>query len=287
MPTIRFFTPADKPELYRCFMSAFEGYFVPMQLSEADFDRRLERMGVSLGWSAGVYENGSLLGFILTGIGNFEEHHTAYNAGTGILPKARQRGLAFKLYQWLIRELRENLSIEQFLLEVIEENEAALRLYEKLGFRVSRYLHSYRIRKARFRRPRKRNQIQVINKPLSLELHKPLAQFEPFWGNDFPALERGFRLRDYCLEYLSEGGELRGFLQGEVGSGKIAFWGSTPFDEFDQEVALELFRTFAWLTSASQLVILNIPARADFTRKQLRKWGARNYLNQYEMKLLV
>lgn len=240
-------------------------------------------MGVSMGWSAGVFEGERMLGFILTGIGEYDNKNTAYNAGTGMLPEARRRRLTLKLYQWLIRELQEGLGIEQFLLEVVEKNRPALRLYESLNFRVSRYLYSYQIRCKSLSRPRRREQMRVISQLPDWTHYLPLRSFEPYWGNDFPALERGFGLRDYCLEYLDEDRKLAGFLQGEVSTGNISLWGSPS----DITVAKELFRMFAWLSPAKTLSILNVPAKSESVRRYLTDWGGKNFLNQYEMRLLL
>lgn len=283
MLTFRFLTPNDHQALHHCFLEAFQSYFVPMSPTLTAFDRRLRRMGVSLGWSAGAFKDDKLVGFILTGIGEFDRKQTAYNAGTGILPEFRQQGLGFELYQWLIQELRNGLPIDQFLLEVIEENRAALRLYEKLGFRVTRYLKSYQIRRKSFARPRNEQFIRVVSHAPDWEQYRPFAAFSPYWGNDFPALARGFRLRDYCLEYRTKEGQLKGFLQGEVSTGKVSFWGT----QGDYRVAKELFKAFAWFSPMKEITVLNVPAKSEQIRASLRRWGGTNYLNQYEMHLTI
>lgn len=283
MPTFRFLTSDDEPQLYRCFTTVFQHYYVSMAFSQHAFARRLQRMGVSIGWSAGVFEGEQMLGFILTGIGKYDAKNTAYNAGTGMLPEARRRRLTIRLYRWLIRELQDGLGVEQFLLEVVEKNRPALRLYEALGFRVSRYLCSYQIRRRSLSRPRQRERMRVVGRLPDWAHYLPLRCFEPYWGNDFPALERGFGLRDYCLEYLDENQRLAGFLQGEVSTGKIALWGSPS----DTRVAKELFSMFAWLSPAKTLSVLNVPARSEDVRRYLKEWGGKNFLNQYEMRLLV
>ncbi|MGF1534063.1 MAG: GNAT family N-acetyltransferase [Bernardetiaceae bacterium] len=283
MPEFRFLTPDDYPLLYDCFLAAFASYYVPMQPPMPDFSRRLERMGVSLGWSGGVFEGDRLLGFILTGIGEYQGYQTAYNAGTGIRPAHRRNGLMQGLYRWLIHQLQAELAVEQFVLEVIEKNQAGLRLYEKLHFRVSRFLCSYQFSRTAFGRPKARERVQIQNQEPDWDAYLPLRAFAPYWGNDFPALTRGVRLRDCCLEYRDEQGALKGFLLGEVSTGKIALWGG----DIETDIPKELFKNFAWLSPASTLSVLNVPASDEEWRQQLKQWGGRNYLNQYEMRLFV
>lgn len=59
-----------------------------------------------------------------------------------VKPECRRIGIGTGLLKNLMERLRSN-GVRQVLLEVREDNKAALRLYEKLGFRWSRRISRY------------------------------------------------------------------------------------------------------------------------------------------------
>jgi len=59
-----------------------------------------------------------------------------------VKPECRRIGIATSLLKNLMERLR-SIGVRQVLLEVREDNKAALRLYEKLGFRCSRRIGRY------------------------------------------------------------------------------------------------------------------------------------------------
>jgi len=61
----------------------------------------------------------------------------AWVGGVGVVPAARREGIGERLMHALHDEARER-GVARVWLEVIEQNEAAFRLYEKLGYEVER-----------------------------------------------------------------------------------------------------------------------------------------------------
>ena len=53
-----------------------------------------------------------------------------------IAPKFRGRGLSLEFFDWLFRNYSE---VKRFRLEVTQENQAAIQLYKRLGFKNSSY----------------------------------------------------------------------------------------------------------------------------------------------------
>ena len=80
-----------------------------------------------------------MVGYTLNGFGLWNGKQTAYDAGTGVIPGFRNQGIGKNMFEFLLPKLRE-IGIEQMLLEVIEKNENALKLYQNLGFENSRKL---------------------------------------------------------------------------------------------------------------------------------------------------
>jgi ribosomal protein S18 acetylase RimI-like enzyme len=143
MTTNRLLEPDDLSSLYNCFLEAFSDYQVPMQVSREQFAQRLARDGVQLQLSAAAFDNERMLGFYINGLGEWQGELTAYDAGTGVIPQYRKRGIAKDLFSFLLPRLNER-SVSRYLLEVFTSNEPAVSLYRKLGFVETRCLAAFR-----------------------------------------------------------------------------------------------------------------------------------------------
>lgn len=135
----RFLTAADSHSLYECFLEAFSDYQVSLQMSEEQFQQRVKRDGVEIELSAGAFDGEQMIGFYMNGRGLWHSKETAYDAGTGVIPSHRRRGVAEELFDFMVPQLKER-GITQYLLEVITSNDRAVSLYRKLGFEEVRKL---------------------------------------------------------------------------------------------------------------------------------------------------
>jgi ribosomal protein S18 acetylase RimI-like enzyme len=102
-------------------------------MSEEQFEQRLKRDGVELEISAGAFDGERMIGFYMNARGVWHGQQTAYDAGTGVVPDQRRRGVAEELFNFIEPRLKER-GITQYLLEVLISNERAVSLYRKLGF---------------------------------------------------------------------------------------------------------------------------------------------------------
>jgi ribosomal protein S18 acetylase RimI-like enzyme len=125
--------------LYDAFIEAFSDYVVPFALSETQFRNHLNLNAVDLTRSVGCFEGERLIGFSLNGFGIWNGKSSVYDAGTGVIPRFRRRGLSKKMFDAMLPRF-QNEGVKQFLLEVIETNTKALSLYERLGFTQVREL---------------------------------------------------------------------------------------------------------------------------------------------------
>ena len=135
----RFLTAADSHQLYECFLDAFSDYQISLQMTEEQFEQRVQRDGVELELSAGAFDGERMIGFYMNGRGMWHGQETAYDAGTGVVLDHRRRGVAIELFDFMVPRLKER-GIEQYLLEVLTGNERAVKLYRKLGFEEVRTL---------------------------------------------------------------------------------------------------------------------------------------------------
>ncbi|MFN0277973.1 MAG: GNAT family N-acetyltransferase [Pyrinomonadaceae bacterium] len=125
--------------LYEAFTEAFSDYVIPFALTETQFRNHINLNAVDLGRTVGCMGGDRLIGFSLNGFGQWNGKHTVYDAGTGVIPAFRRQGISESMFQMMLPIFKVE-GIEQCLLEVIATNAAAIKLYEKLGYRSEREL---------------------------------------------------------------------------------------------------------------------------------------------------
>ncbi|QIK61444.1 GNAT family N-acetyltransferase [Dysgonomonas sp. HDW5A] len=133
-------------EVYEAFMESFSDYEVPMQMTIGQFQEMVVTRDIDFNYSVGCFSDEKLIGFIICGYREIEGKKYCYDGGTGIIPDFRRKGIANKLFTYLV-DLLKKKSIEVFLLEVLENNIPAIELYLKNGFITQRRLECFQIKK--------------------------------------------------------------------------------------------------------------------------------------------
>ncbi|MBN1858648.1 GNAT family N-acetyltransferase [Candidatus Bipolaricaulota bacterium] len=135
--------PVNRDLLYEAFMLAFADYAMDSSgMTEQRLLLRMQKNAVDFGRSPGAYDGDNLVGFTLIGIDDWGGRLTAYDAGTGILPAFRGQGLVGRMFEFAIPRLEER-GVTQFALEALQDNQRAIRAYEKSGFRIARRLRCF------------------------------------------------------------------------------------------------------------------------------------------------
>src|ERR1043165_2240865 len=93
-------------EITDTFNTAFAGYFVKLHVTEEQLKQRLIAEGIDLGSSIGAYDNNRLAGFILNGFDTVNGVLRSYNAGTGVIPAYRGKGLTNAMYAKMLPMIR-------------------------------------------------------------------------------------------------------------------------------------------------------------------------------------
>ncbi|MGS4347270.1 GNAT family N-acetyltransferase [Myroides odoratus] len=132
-------TQVDKKEIVAVLNASFADYIVPLQLTLEQLEFKIAAENIQLDLSVGLVEDDRLVGFMLHAINTVDGKLTAYNAATGVIPSHRGQGLVGKMYEFLLQRLQP-LKVEQLVLEVIENNHAAIRAYEKMEYHMARKL---------------------------------------------------------------------------------------------------------------------------------------------------
>lgn len=197
----------DFSRLHGAFAETFSDYVVPMNLTEADLQEMLTRRGYCPELSVGVFEDERMVAFTLNGFGTWSSRPAAYDTGTGVIPSHRGLKLATEMMQFSDSALRE-AGAETYILEVIDTNERAMRLYEKSGFRVTRRLQCFTF-----------DRTEIVSGCDAFEIHNeelfdvtPLQRFgdaSPSWQNSVESVARSSDRR-VCVT-AREGDEIVGF----------------------------------------------------------------------------
>jgi len=198
----KFLEGIDWMKVYRANKEAFSDYLVPMVLTPGNFQNHMAQNAVDLDRSVGAFADERLIGYTLNGFDTWNGKFTAYDAGTGVIPEYRKMGIGGKMFEFLLPKLRE-MGVKQMLLEVLSNNEKAIPLYKKLGFKENRSLEFFE----------QDGEIPVVEKNdvEVLRLKKPdWVQLQKFWDRDtswqfsIPSFERNLIETSVFGAYIEE-----------------------------------------------------------------------------------
>lgn len=136
-------TTTSIDSLVSVLLKAFENYFVPMPSDVKYWQSRFIAAGVDWRHSYGVFDKEELVAFIIHGVGNYNNKLTAYNTGTGVIDSHRGKSLVDKMYEVAIPSFRK-AGISNCVLEVIQENKRAIKVYNRIGFEIIKNYQCYK-----------------------------------------------------------------------------------------------------------------------------------------------
>jgi GNAT superfamily N-acetyltransferase len=261
------------PQIAHCFLKAFEHYYVPMPVDPEYYFARWKAAMVDYSLSFGVFDQQELVGFVLHAVDTREDVKVAYNAATGVLPAYRKKGVVQQLYTHALPLLTKQ-GIEHIRLEVITQNEAAIRAYQKVGFEVARHFHCF---KGTLSATPSTSEAEVQEVPLeNVPWNKLPNQTHYSWENQKPSLLRGsYRFFQVLHNNLAESffivhqnGEYLAQVDVLIEGDKV--WN----------------RLFAAMQQYAPTVKLNnVDHRLTDKLKQLKVAGLQESIAQYEMEL--
>lgn len=133
--SLRSSTELSYGELAELFTAAYEGYFVPFAVDAATFGFMVEVFDLDLGESLVADDDHGPVGLANLG----RRGRRTWLGGVGVVAKKRRQGIGGLLTRELVSRARA-LGAGEMVLEVIVENQPAIRLYEQLGFVRTREL---------------------------------------------------------------------------------------------------------------------------------------------------
>lgn len=230
--------PSDQlsfAELAELFTRGYEGYFVPMHFDEPTLRYMVETWDIDLSKSR-VAPGAGLANLGVRG-------DRGWIGGIAVVPEQRGNGIGRALMEAVLE-----LAPPTVLLEVIEANEPAIRLYETLGFERTRVLKVWRV--------------EAPLAPAETVAQSTLGQAGLPWQREDASLPPDYE-------------------RVEVDGGAMLFRGGTVFqlEARDEDAAATL------LSRGATLNYVNVP-EGDVAIGALERLGGELRLKQFEMALV-
>jgi len=122
-----------------CFNEGFSDYAVDISATDEYLSQRWQIGGVDFSLSGGAWIDEKLVGIVIIMVNEVEGILTAFNGATCVRPEARGQAATQRIFEFLIPKFKER-NIKKAQLEVLEGNDRAIVVYEKVGFRANRKL---------------------------------------------------------------------------------------------------------------------------------------------------
>ncbi|MFY0605625.1 MAG: GNAT family N-acetyltransferase [Cyclobacteriaceae bacterium] len=274
------FNPEDLKPLHEAFLKSFENYFTTFQPTLEQFEHRIfNKLKISCDFSELAWVGDQVVGFVLHSSGKYRGKSTLYNGGTGVIPAFRRKQIAQKLYENILRRCAQDGHFEQLVLEVIDKNTQALRLYESLGFQFGRELKCFVLREI----PLKCNDdfFWRESRAYKPEAYAQLLSYSPSFMDAWPHLSHSLVGETILEAYSSQG--LQGFAVFNPTVGRISQLGIGK-ENLNSALANALIAKIQSLCQ-KELNIINISSEELELISLLESIGWVNELNQFEMEL--
>lgn len=272
---LRRLTDKDRADLLVTFNDAFADYIIPFKLDEEQLLFKISAEDILPEYSVGAFDKGKMVAFMLHGFRDSACKKIVYNAGTGILPAFRGRGLVGKMYDHLLPFLK-NRGINQVVLEVIENNQRAISAYEKAGFSILRKLPCFGGVLQRNAAPGIYT-IQPLNQ-LDWQILPSFWDIEPAWQNATATMKK---IMPTAFGAFS-GSELIGYILFNLDRKRLYQLAVAPGYR-RKGVATQLLSQMRKVLPQEKIQCHNVDEAATGLKIFLEKQGLINEINQFEM----
>ncbi|REC77165.1 GNAT family N-acetyltransferase [Chryseobacterium elymi] len=266
-------------ELLSVFNHSFSDYVVPFHLTKEVLISKIAAEKLNMSLSAGAFEEGKLVGFILQSEKNENGEKIIYNGGTGVVPASRGKGLVRKMYDFIIPVLKER-NANTLLLEVIEGNHNAIRAYENLGFTIVRRLLCFN---GSIQQGKENDEIAIRElKDFQWDVLCSFWDVEPSWQGSV------FVLKPMPENYLTLGAYDENTLVGYIvynPAAKKIYQFAVDKNYRNQGIGTKLFNAIKEKNGGQAIALNNVDDSSENTSRFLsERIGLNNWLSQFEMK---
>ena len=268
--------------VHQAFVAAFSDYEVPIAMPLEKFQEMMQTRDLNPEYSYGYFDNNRLVGFIICGYREINHRKFCYDGGTGVIKDFRRTGIGEELLKESIRQFKHQ-GIQGLILEVLENNQAAIDLYAKNGFQKIRKLKCFESQK---------NEIGGAAIPADCTTDENIANyrrldymkymtFQPSWQNEKQSVENV--IANYAYVSLLHQNEVMGYglihkLRGDIPQiGVLDPWK-------DKGLEAVIVSRLVERTQSDRITCLNVQEN-DYLKPKLAELGFTNFVSQYEMKL--
>ncbi|MNO54804.1 putative acetyltransferase [compost metagenome] len=266
-------------EFTTCFNEAFSDYVIPFRVTPAHLADKFAGAGVNYQMSFGAFDHDKQVAFVMHGIGDRNGERTAYNTGTGVIPLYRGRRIVEQIYRHAFPILKEH-HIQKCLLEVIQTNDKAIKVYNALGFQIHRELVCFKGHidvnlPADHRQP---SITMVRLEEFDWTSVHAYWDFEPSWEQSAHAILRNPHLYDVVT--IREDNMICGYAVIKSANGAVLQFGVLR-EKRNQGFGRSLFH---WIGKRhANITIINVDKRDKNSIRFLQGIGLDAYIEQYEM----
>ena len=214
---------------------------------------------------------------MLHGLREIDGKKVAYNAGTGVVKEYRGQNATEKMYEKL-NPILKSKGISEVILEVISQNAAAIRSYEKAGFTKVAGLACF---KGDVKVPTPNEQIEVKElENIDLEKVRDFSDWQATWQHSEATIRK---MEDLIFQGAFLKNELVGFLIGQKSRARV-YQFAVDHEYRMKGIGQALFYAFAQ-SMKSEISVINVDDPSGNSQQFLRKIGLTSFLSQDEMKL--
>jgi len=280
------FRRTDVSRMRKTFNKAFNDYILPINLSHGQFVQKIiQKTNISFKYSVGCYSGRKLIGFIYNSINYYEGKKTAYNGGTGVIPEFRGNNLTEKMYASILPKLQK-IDVEQCILEVISDNIPAIKVYENLGFKRTKFYHCMKLnQEGSYLRGLKPPSVDLIlpDKPKWSKYEK-FSDFDTCFLDTFPLLKKNKENETIVEAYQSD--KLIGFLIFNRKMGRVEHIG-IDHNYRGKGIGAYLIKRMIKICKNKPIYILNLNERNYDVLNFFLRLGFENEIDQFEFKLSI
>ena len=178
-------TALSAERLSRLLSQAYADYFIPVKLDPYQFTLMCDDMDVDLARSVVAMEGDIPVGLALRSSRGPE----GWISGVGVHPIWRRRGIARRMMQW-IQQTSFQDGLHRLRLEVLEQNQAAAKLYEELGFVQARDLLVLTLESGWVIPAAASLHVDAESPDRLLDAHAQFHDVDPSWQRDLPSLRK-------------------------------------------------------------------------------------------------
>jgi|SRR5690606_8593924 ribosomal protein S18 acetylase RimI-like enzyme len=281
MYTFRPFVEADIRQMHLVFLDAFADYALPFRLSYEQFlEKFIHKLNINLSLSVGAFYKDELIAFIFTSTDTYLGQKTAYNGGTGVIPKHRGNSLTTRMYEYLWPQL-EREGIKHAVLEVITTNERAIKSYQKCGFTIHKLYHCFRLKEENIITDSSTRGIAIVPQAMAnWPLYDAMLDWQPSYLDSSTVLKHNI-----AREHIAEariGDTVVGYIIFQPYASRISQL-AVAESYRGQGIGKSLLAYAFQHTSAKTITWVNIDQHEKEMIQVLKQWGFENTVDQYEM----